>query len=362
MSQASANTDGVPLFACTKCNSRHPFEELSQGSQLCKSCRGSCQIIKCSYCRSEYQLDSGSKSSTRSNPICKKCEHLQEQHGKPGPCAYCNIIAAFIGTKCQRCTNSEKKYGPPQSCENCRQKCAFDRKDPESKSKVENKLLCWLCTISYKKSLAKARQKEAIFKSTIGGHRSSRHHSGKHESRHHRSSGAGTSSSPTKEHHSRHTHSVTQSSHRDSLNSSSFNHNNNSNSSGSTSKKPRLDVPSNGHITSISDTRFIDAHSSSDLTTTITNLKDQVAALNKRLQMKEKELLSKDQQIADLKSTNTREQREWREKLNTVQKQHAERISEMQARLVTMQKQIASQSKASRATTASGYVEPPMVI
>ena len=24
------------LFACTKCNSRHPFEELSQGQQLCK--------------------------------------------------------------------------------------------------------------------------------------------------------------------------------------------------------------------------------------------------------------------------------------------------------------------------------------
>ena len=24
------------LFACTKCNSRHPFDELSQGQQLCK--------------------------------------------------------------------------------------------------------------------------------------------------------------------------------------------------------------------------------------------------------------------------------------------------------------------------------------
>ncbi|TUR04352.1 Protein FAM76B [Bagarius yarrelli] len=38
---------------------------------------------------------------------------------------YCNIIAAFIGTKCQRCTNSEKKYGPPQTCEQCKQQCAF---------------------------------------------------------------------------------------------------------------------------------------------------------------------------------------------------------------------------------------------
>ncbi|OXB58958.1 hypothetical protein ASZ78_004362 [Callipepla squamata] len=71
------------LYACTKCNQRYPFEELSQGQQLCK----------------------------------------------PKPCQYCNIIAAFIGTKCQRCTNSEKKYGPPQTCEQCKQQCAFDRKE-----------------------------------------------------------------------------------------------------------------------------------------------------------------------------------------------------------------------------------------
>lgn len=54
---------------------------------------------------------------------------------QPKPCQYCNIIAAFIGTKCQRCTNSEKKYGPPQTCEQCKQQCAFDRKD-EGRRKV----------------------------------------------------------------------------------------------------------------------------------------------------------------------------------------------------------------------------------
>lgn len=45
-------------------------------------------------------------------------------------------------------------------------------------------------------------------------------------------------------------------------------------------------------------------------------------------------------------------------------KQHTERISEMQVRLVTMQKQIASQTRASRAPPAkkSDYLEPPMVI
>ena len=54
---------------------------------------------------------------------------------QPKPCPYCNIIAAFIGTKCQRCTNSEKKYGPPQTREQCKQQCAFDRKE-EGRRKV----------------------------------------------------------------------------------------------------------------------------------------------------------------------------------------------------------------------------------
>lgn len=60
---------------------------------------------------------------------------------QPKPCQYCNIIAAFIGTKCQRCTNSEKKYGPPQTCEQCKQQCAFDRKE-EGRRKVGTLTRC----------------------------------------------------------------------------------------------------------------------------------------------------------------------------------------------------------------------------
>ncbi len=65
---------------------------------------------------------------------------------QPKPCQYCNIIAAFIGTKCQRCTNSEKKYGPPQTCEQCKQQCAFDRKD-EGRRKVTNRTCTFLLLI-----------------------------------------------------------------------------------------------------------------------------------------------------------------------------------------------------------------------
>lgn len=369
----------VPLFACTKCNSRHPFEELSQSHQLCRDCKGSFQIIKCNYCRSEFQQGSNNKSAN----ICKKCQQLQEQHGKPGPCAYCNIIAAFIGTKCQRCTNSEKKYGSPISCEHCRQKCAFDRKDPESKKKVDGKLLCWLCTMTYKRTLAKARQKEAILKSSMVKHRrlamgapdsksfasatsapsssNHRHKPGSSLAGNSASSNngfAGASNVSSVPHKSNHKHSTSSSSHHRVRESSS------SNSNSNPSKKSRLDLTNstNTHITLTTDSKFIDPNAT-DQANLVAQLKEQVAMLNKKVQVKDRELLSKDQQIADLKSTAAREQRELREKISSMQKQHAERISEMQAKLVALQRQIASHNKAARPTSsAAGFVEPPLVI
>lgn len=316
MSQVYANADGVPLFACTKCNSRHPFEDLSQGNQLCKDCKGSFQIVKCNYCRSEYHHENNVGKSSSSTSICKKCEQLQEQHGKPGPCAYCNIIAAFIGTRCQRCTNSEKKYGSPLSCEHCKQKCAFDRKDPDSKKKVDGKLLCWLCTMTYKRTLAKARQKEALLKSssyTSGNHHrmssadtksypssssSNRHQSNSNTNgRSSTNVGAGSTSSSSYQRTSSHNrHSQQNSTH------SSLTHREPSTVTNS-SKKQRIEpsTSSNSHLSSslssLSDTRFVDPNNG-DLANVVTQLKDQLAHLNKKIQLKEKELLSKDQQVS----------------------------------------------------------------
>ncbi|KAB0393354.1 hypothetical protein E2I00_012046, partial [Balaenoptera physalus] len=113
-------------------------------------CRIAHPVVKCTYCRTEYQQES------KTNTICKKCAQNVQLYGTPKPCQYCNIIAAFIGNKCQRCTNSEKKYGPPYSCEQCKQQCAFDRKD--DRKKVDGKLLCWLCTLSYKRVLQKTKE------------------------------------------------------------------------------------------------------------------------------------------------------------------------------------------------------------
>lgn len=326
MSQTFSSSEGVHLFACTKCNSRHPFEDLSQGHQLCKECKGSFQVVKCNYCRSEFQQENSVTS--KSSSICKKCEHLQEQHGKPKACAYCNIIAAFIGTRCQRCTNSEKKYGPPMSCEHCRQKCAFDRTDPESKKKVGDKLLCWLCTMAYKRTLAKARQKDAILKSSFSSrHRvssggdtksysSSTRHQGTASGTGNVTNGLRHNSGPSSNSQSsvNNSSSSLQRSHRhsrqDSLN---LNHKDPSATTSSNNKKQRIDLSnsSNGHLTStnmstmssLAETRFIDPNSG-DSAEVVRQLKEQVAMLNKRLQLKEKDLLAKDQQVGSLVSSS----------------------------------------------------------
>ena len=137
-----------------------------------------------------------------------------QKYGKPSSCQFCNIIAAFVGGKCHRCHDSYRKYGPPkvcnntflrhgpvlvggfkllscwytkngvlcmlifyvnftrtelfrlhlqhdylifQTCEQCKQKCAFDK---EEKKKLDGKLLCWLCSLSYKRALVRTKQSD----------------------------------------------------------------------------------------------------------------------------------------------------------------------------------------------------------
>lgn len=118
-----------------------------------QECRGSFPVVKCTYCRSEFQQQS--KSSTSS--ICPKCEINVQKYGKPTSCQYCNIIAAFVGGKCMRCHDCLKRFGPPKTCEQCKLKCAFDRDD---KKKLDGKLLCWLCSLSYKRALVRTKQSD----------------------------------------------------------------------------------------------------------------------------------------------------------------------------------------------------------
>lgn len=317
------------LYACTKCNQRYPFEELSQGQQLCKECRIAHPIVKCTFCRSEFQQES------KTNTICKKCAQNVKQFGTPKPCQYCNIIAAFIGTKCQRCTNSEKKYGPPQTCEQCKQQCAFDRKE-EGRRKVDGKLLCWLCTLSYRRVLQKTKEQR---KGLGSSHSNSSSLSEKeHQRPHHH------------HHHHQHRHS-----------SSHHNHKSSSIQKETPKKKPKLELkPSNGDrsygidITtgdfsgpfyrSSSIAQSVDS-GGTDNFILISQLKEEVMGLKRLLQQRDQTILEKDRKLTELKADFQYQESNMRVKMNNMEKAHKEAMEAQQAKNRELMKQVAALSK-----------------
>uniref|UniRef100_A0A673YNJ0 Protein FAM76B n=1 Tax=Salmo trutta TaxID=8032 RepID=A0A673YNJ0_SALTR len=288
------------LYACTKCNQRYPFEELSQGQQLCKECRIAHPIVKCTYCRSEFQQES------KTNTICKKCAQNVKQFGTPKPCQYCNIIAAFIGTKCQRCTNSEKKYGPPQTCEQCKQQCAFDRKE-EGRRKVDGKLLCWLCTLSYRRVLQKTKEQRKGFSSSHSNSSLNEkdHHSRQHHHHHHHKSSSIQKETPK--------------------------------------KKPKLEMkPSNGDSSSI--TQSMDS-GGTDNFILISQLKEEVMSLKRMLQQRDQTMLEKDRKLTELKADFQYQESNMRVKMNNMEKAHKESMEQQQAKNRELLKQVAALSK-----------------
>ncbi|XP_077402690.1 protein FAM76B isoform X2 [Vanacampus margaritifer] len=337
------------LYACTKCNQRYPFEELSQGQQLCKECRIAHPIVKCTYCRSEFQQES------KTNTICKKCAQNVKQFGTPKPCQYCNIIAAFIGTKCQRCTNSEKKYGPPQTCEQCKQQCAFDRKEEGRRKvsarhvinvfdlsvcvlwvhlvpQVDGKLLCWLCTLSYRRVLQKTKEQRKGFGSSNSSslnekdHHSRQHHhhhqQQRHSSSHHKLSG---SLSPEQE------QGLWKQSHK----SSSI-------QKETPKKKPKLEMkPSNGDS---SITQSMDS-GGTDNFILISQLKEEVMSLKRLLQQRDQTILDKERKLTELKADFQYQESNMRVKMNQMEKAHKESMEQQQAKNRELMKQVAALSK-----------------
>ncbi|XP_066978742.1 protein FAM76A-like isoform X4 [Macrobrachium rosenbergii] len=287
------------LFACSRCFSRHPFEELSQGQQLCKECRGSFPIVKCTYCRSEFQQESKSSTVT----ICKKCESMVKQYGKPSACEYCNVIAAFIGSKCQRCTNSERKYGPPLTCDQCKQKCAFDRKDIDKK-KVDGKVLCWLCTLSYKRALAKTKVTDPARHSHIKLGSRSGHHKDKE-----RPKLSGHNKRPNRP-------DVTK----------------------IPQEEPQAKVSRNSG-------QVRDDPGTADQLVLITQLREHIANLEKQLSGKDAQLLAKEKQMTELKASQFTVEQELRQKMKTVTRDYESKVELLQKKIREQSREIAILSK-----------------
>ncbi|XP_078618859.1 protein FAM76A-like isoform X3 [Branchiostoma floridae x Branchiostoma japonicum] len=318
----SAGIGAAPLFACTKCNSRHPFEELSQGQQLCKDCRQAHPVVKCLYCRAEFQQENKST-------ICKKCAQSVKAYGTPTICEFCNLIAAFIGSKCQRCTNLERKYGPPSTCDQCKLRCAFDRKD-DSKKKVDGKLLCWLCTLAYKRALQKAKKRKHADHGHVSSHSGSHHNSHhKDKSKHH--SGISTtlfSRSSTGHHHHHHHH-----------------HHHSSNKKAKVEKSTANGSASSSELADITST---------DQMIAMTQLREEVASLKKQIEQKDKLLLEKEKKITELKAGQWETEKEMRNKIQNMQKNHQDAVESLQTKNRDLQKQISQlSSKKPKVTTAA---------
>ncbi|XP_037301174.1 protein FAM76A isoform X2 [Manduca sexta] len=242
-----------------------------------------------------------SKSNTSS--ICKKCEANVKAYGKPTACEYCNIIAAFIGNKCQRCTNSERKYGPAVTCEQCKQRCAFDRHDDSKK--VDGKLLCWLCTQSLKRALARTKQHlSSVDKHKHRSHKSKSGHKEKRKSDMMKSMNASDSSL---------------------------------NDSQPLEKKSKMN-PMQGELDP----------NSSDHVVAMTQLKETIASLQKKVQQKDMELLAKDRQITELKAQHLNSTTDLRNEMKNKERLNETKFNLMNTKIQNLLKEVATLSKSAR--------------
>lgn len=301
------------LFACSRCFSRHPFEELSPGQQLCKECRGTFPVVKCTYCRSEFQQTVLERLLTKGNTstICKKCEQNVKAYGKPSACEYCNTIAAFIGSKCQRCTNSEKRYGPPVTCEQCKQKCAFDRQDEDKK--VDGKLLCWLCTLSYKRALAKTKQTESERRAhlKLAQQRAAKHKEQKLKGHNKRPQRVDVTKLPPQ-------------------------------------PEPETNGPTPAKIARLAGVHDPHDPNISDHVVAVTQLKETIANLQKQITIRDSQLLTKDKMIHELKAKNFTAETELRNKMKSTEKTYETKISSMQMKISNLLKEVATLSKSTK--------------
>ncbi|XP_039574253.1 protein FAM76B isoform X1 [Passer montanus] len=292
-----------------------------------------------------------SSCASKTNTICKKCAQNVKQFGTPKPCQYCNIIAAFIGTKCQRCTNSEKKYGPPQTCEQCKQQCAFDRKE-EGRRKVDGKLLCWLCTLSYKRVLQKTKeQRKSLGSSHSNSSSSSLTEKDQHHSKHHH------------HHHHHHRHS---SSHHKISNLSpeqdqglwKQSHKSSATIQNETpKKKPKLESkPSNGDSSSINQSAD---SGGTDNFVLISQLKEEVMSLKRLLQQRDQTILEKDKKLTELKADFQYQESNLRTKMNSMEKAHKETVEQLQAKNRELLKQVAALSKGKKFDKSGSILTSP---
>eukprot|EP00794_Sanderia_malayensis_P000109 gene109-720_t len=314
------------LFACTNCHSRHPFHELSTGQQLCRSCRGKHPLVSCTYCRFEFHL----LKKVSGGQVCKHCSDNLKAYGQPKSCQYCHKRAAFRGSRCASCSKSEKKYGPPVVCEQCKVKCAF-AKGEESRSKVDGKLLCMLCTMHFKKHQQRKIRKEKR-KRQHSDHHDGNHHSDDHSRQKRKRQSESNDHKAANEMKSK----------LAAVESASHNR--------SPSNSPMLfglqnilrENSPDAAIESTQDSMVVDQIAE------IVRLKDEVAALKRQLQLKEKTIIEKDKKIHELEAARWEHGKEFRDKTKKIEKEFTEMANNLREENWNLKRQLSQASKLSK--------------
>lgn len=172
---------------------------------------------------------------------------------------------------------------------------------------IDGKLLCWLCTLSYKRALARARQVE-----------SERRMSKKRPS---------TDKPAIKE--------INQKAQRSDVSSAN-------------NKQPTMpEIPEKIARIAVANTVPVDQNSSEHVVA-MTQLKEQIASLNKRLKEKDRELLGKDKLITELKSKNFVSENELRTKMKDNEKFFARKEEVLNKKLAALLKEVAQLMRGSK--------------
>lgn len=170
--------------------------------------------------------------------------------------------------------------------------------------------MCWLCTLSFKRAVAKARQVE-----TDGRMSKKRPSTDKPQQQ----------QQQMKENHKK--------PHR--------------------SDAPKYVLPEIPEKIARSSGASIDPNSS-DHVIAMTQLKEQIASLQKRLAQKDRELLGKDKHITELKSKNFTSENELRTKMKDTEKFYESKVDVLNKKVASLLKEVAQLSKGNKKGGGSG--------
>uniref|UniRef100_A0A7M4G0Q4 Protein FAM76B n=1 Tax=Crocodylus porosus TaxID=8502 RepID=A0A7M4G0Q4_CROPO len=218
--------------------------------------------------------------------------------------------------------------------------------------RVDGKLLCWLCTLSYKRVLQKTKeQRKSLGSSHSNSSSSSLTEKDQHHSKHH--------------HHHHHHHRHSSSHHKigslspeqdqglwkQSHKSSAAIQND------TPKKKPKLESkPSNGDSSSINQSAD---SGGTDNFVLISQLKEEVMSLKRLLQQRDQTILEKDKKLTELKADFQYQESNLRTKMNSMEKAHKETVEQLQAKNRELLKQVAALSKGKKFDRSGSILTSP---